>query len=681
MKMSIGMKLGAGFGVVILLVAILFAASWYMGGQVGHAVHHAEATGNHARFMVEKLVDHYKWLDGLNKTVVFNKEHVDVATDASECALGKWLASDEAKQLAAEDPEVARIFKAMEEPHRRLHHTAHKVDQLWTQKHEGFAEKLYVIKEAHQLWAAEVANALIRKDTELHVQTDPNKCALGKFLESSEAQKWVREFDAFAQALRKLDQPHRQLHESAIDIEKAMKAGDWDQANAIYRDVSLVCLEQVGTQLDAAVQAEQEILHNQEKAREIIQTETAAALDETQALLVELRDHLSNSVKQRNAEANGQLATMSWTNLVIFLLASAISVVVAVVITRGIIAGIRCVLGGFAKIADGDLTASCPAQAKDEIGDLARGFNKLVGDLRAIIMEVSSSADEVASASTEIASSSEEMASSMEEQTAQVVEVASAVEEINSSLSEVATQTAHANETASESGKVAEDGGDAVRATAEGMESIRDTVNKAASMVEQLGERSEAIGAIVETINDIADQTNLLALNAAIEAARAGEHGRGFAVVADEVRKLADRTTKATAEISESITTIQDETRQAVEGMQSGEEHVNRGTELAAQATQHLQRIVGGAKEIRELISSISAATEQQTTASGQISQGMSQMESATTQANEGARQAAMAATNLSHKAESLRTLVSRFRYDVKEAKTATHKPCSKDQG
>ncbi|GAB4194192.1 MAG: hypothetical protein Kow00105_08400 [Phycisphaeraceae bacterium] len=309
-----------------------------------------------------------------------------------------------------------------------------------------------------------------------------------------------------------------------------------------------------------------------------------------------------------------------------------------------------------------DLTKRVEVTSKDEIGQLSECFNGFVGTLQEVITEVTTSTQEVAGAATQIAASSEEIASGMQEQSSQVTQISSAVEQMSASIVEVARKSGEAANEAGDSGRVAEEGGQVVRDTIVGMNSISDAVKAGAASVSELGKRGEQIGQIIEVINDIADQTNLLALNAAIEAARAGEHGRGFAVVADEVRKLADRTTKATEEIAESITAIQAETGEAVAKMTAGTEQVQVGVEKATAAGKSLEQIVTGARKVAENVQSIAAAAEQQSAAAEQVSRNIESITAVTAQSTEGAQQAAQAATQLSSKAEQLLALISKFK-------------------
>ncbi len=324
---------------------------------------------------------------------------------------------------------------------------------------------------------------------------------------------------------------------------------------------------------------------------------------------------------------------------------------------RGLIARVRDIAEG-----EGDLTLRVNADSKDELGELGRWFNIFIGKIHDIIAEVAGSAREVAAAATEIAASSEEMATSMNEQSSQVTQISSATEQMSASIVEVARKSNDAAKNASDSGKMAEEGGAIVTETIDGMQGISDAVTAGAASVTELGTRSEQIGKIIEVINDIADQTNLLALNAAIEAARAGEHGRGFAVVADEVRKLADRTTKATEEIAGSITAIQTGTGQAVSKMNIGSEQVAVGAKRATEAGESLSRIVASAREVEKMIQSIAAAAEEQSAASEQISRNIEGISAVSRQATEGANQAASAAAQLSSRAEQLQALVGRFK-------------------
>jgi methyl-accepting chemotaxis protein len=362
--------------------------------------------------------------------------------------------------------------------------------------------------------------------------------------------------------------------------------------------------------------------------------------------------------------------SLAATNAIRFVLASVIGVtivvvfVVALLFARMLSKPINLLVARLKDIAEGegDLTQRVDQARKDELGELGKWFNTFVEKIHGVISEVGATAREVAGAATEIAASSEEMAQGIGEQNQQVTQISAAIEEMSSSIIEVARKSAEAAENAQESGKVAEEGGKVVTETIQGMNEISDAVTASAASVSELGKRGDQIGQIIEVINDIADQTNLLALNAAIEAARAGEHGRGFAVVADEVRKLADRTTKATEEIGESITAIQTETGQAVERMNAGTEQVKVGVDKATQAGRSLEKIVTGAQDVATMIRSIAAAAEQQSAASEQVSKGVQSVSAVTNQSAEGASQAAMAASQLSTKAEQLQALVGRFK-------------------
>lgn len=315
-------------------------------------------------------------------------------------------------------------------------------------------------------------------------------------------------------------------------------------------------------------------------------------------------------------------------------------------------------------MAKGDLTPRVTGDYQGDHQILKNSINKMGESVSAILNQVKEAVAATASAANQISSSTEEMAAGAQEQSSQATEVAGAVEEMTKTIYETTKNTGQATEASKNSGKVAKEGGKVVEETIHGMNRIAEVVRKSADTVQALGKSSDQIGEIVQVIDDIADQTNLLALNAAIEAARAGEQGRGFAVVADEVRKLAERTTKATKEIATMIKQIQKDTSGAVESMEQGTKEVEIGKQLAEKAGTSLQEIIHGAEQVVDIVTQVAAASEEQSSAAEQISKNIESISSVTQQSASGIQQIAHASEDLNRLTLNLQELISQFKVD-----------------
>ena len=314
------------------------------------------------------------------------------------------------------------------------------------------------------------------------------------------------------------------------------------------------------------------------------------------------------------------------------------------------------------KIANGDLTVEVLVSGKDETGQLMAALKSMTERLRAIIDQISNTSNQVAAASNQLHSTSEQIATGAEEVAAQASSIATAGEEMSATSNDIAQNCQMAAEDAQRASQTASDGAGVVERTVIVMGQIAEKVQDSAKTVESLGARSDQIGAIIGTIEDIADQTNLLALNAAIEAARAGEQGRGFAVVADEVRALAERTTRATREISEMIKAIQKETKGAVTAMKQGVEQVEAGTVEAAKSGDALRNILEQVNNAAMQVNQIATAAEEQTSTTSEISSNMQQITEVVRQTSQGAYESATAAAQLNGNAEELQRLVRQFK-------------------
>jgi methyl-accepting chemotaxis protein len=382
--------------------------------------------------------------------------------------------------------------------------------------------------------------------------------------------------------------------------------------------------------------------------------------DELIGQIVQAQTALKAEAVAATSEASGTMvAIVGWTTGG----AVAIGLAVAFFLSRQIISSLRHIMEFTARIAQRDLSApTLEIRTGDEFETLGASVNEMQQSIRNIITEVTNAAGEVAAASTQICASNDEIAAGVQGQGQQVERISAAILEMSASVREVAEQAGSASSNAESATGVATQGGKVVEQTIAGMTLINEAVSGSAASVTELGRRSEQIGEIIEVINNIAEQTNLLALNAAIEAARAGEHGRGFAVVADEVRKLAERTQVATEEVSQSVRAIQQETAVAGERMDSSRTHVANGVDLVGNAGQSLQEIVTGTSDVTAMIQRIAAGAEQQAEAAEDIGRGIEEISQLARAADESTRQASQASNQLSVKAEQLAMIVRQFK-------------------
>jgi methyl-accepting chemotaxis protein len=366
-------------------------------------------------------------------------------------------------------------------------------------------------------------------------------------------------------------------------------------------------------------------------------------------------------MKVRVGEAKKQFTTSRIVSFAIIGAALLLGILISLFITRGITRPLSEGVMVANALAAGNLTVSVESKSTDETGQLMEAMKAMTKTLHTTISLVSGTSSQVASAANQLQSTSTQIATGAEEVAAQAGTVATAGEEMSATSGDIAQNCQRAAEGAQRAARAAGNGAEVVERTVAIMGQIAEKVQETAKTVESLGVRSDQIGAIIGTIEDIADQTNLLALNAAIEAARAGEQGRGFAVVADEVRALAERTTRATKEIGEMIKAIQKETKGAVVAMEQGVHKVKTGTIEAEKSGEALQDILQQVNEVAMQVNQIATAAEEQTATTSEIAGNMQQITVVVQQTSQGATESASAAAQLSENAEELQRLVLQF--------------------
>ena len=465
-----------------------------------------------------------------------------------------------------------------------------------------------------------------------------------------------REPQAQQQTLDAIDQRNQKIEEARAQYLKLISSPE-----------ERLAYEQYGTLLSHHRQLESQLIelsHNNqlEAMQQLLNTELMDSAEKINAVLNQLVEINSHYATVADDDAAAQYR--SAFNLVVGLLvlASALTLLFAWRLIRSITQPIANALRAAEEIAEGNLTRPITVDGSDEAGRLLQAMVTMQEKLRDTLQSISGSAHQLASAAEELNSVTEEGARGLTQQNNEIEQAATAVNEMTSAVEEVARNAVSTSEASKSATTSASDGRDLVRETVSAIERMSSDVQGTASLIGDLANESRDIGKVLDVIRGLADQTNLLALNAAIEAARAGEAGRGFAVVADEVRALAHRTQQSTSEIERMIGSIQSGTEHAVDSMRNSTERAESTLNIARGAGLSLDTINSAIIEINERNLVIASAAEEQAQVAREVDRNLVNIRDLSVQSTTGANQTQAASSELSRLAVDLSNLVTRFK-------------------
>ena len=400
-----------------------------------------------------------------------------------------------------------------------------------------------------------------------------------------------------------------------------------------------------------------------EGARLVITNEASPQMSKLNEQLREIV-HIENRLSAKKVEqTQANIALIQKEMLAVIVIAVLVGSVLAWIISRSVTHPLRQLQGFVQEVSsDYDFTRRMPVSSDDEIGQTLKAINGLLDTLQASFRQVLDVVSQVTTSVEHLSGASREMSSISHSVSESSSSMAAGVEQVTVSISHVAERSDECDRTAREAGRLATAGGEVIESTITSINEIATRVRAAAEQIDELKGRTESIGAVVNVIKDIADQTNLLALNAAIEAARAGEQGRGFAVVADEVRKLAERTASSTQEIIETINAIQSGANATVSAMGQTVHDVDTGVTQAQKASVAIQDIRASADRVVEQVSDISTAMREQSSASSLMAQQVERVAQMSEESSETATKTADEGKRLHELSQSLDQAIRRYR-------------------